>query len=239
VNRPLIGITATLRPHPETGNPYFMAYAPNVQAVERAGGLPVLIPAGLTADVLRAIYERVDGILLPGGGDIDPARYGAQPHSKTANIIPERDDTEIAIVQWAIRDDRPILGICRGHQVINVALGGTLIQDIPALISDEIRHDTVNERTMRPHAVRIDPASRLAAILGAHEIEVNSLHHQAIDRAAPGLQITAYAPDGVVEAAEIPGKRFALSVQWHPEDLAPDDGAMQRLFNALVETAAH
>lgn len=236
---PLIGITTTFRTVESTGHTSFATYAPNITAVEKAGGVPILIPVGLQEETLRAIYDRLDGVLLPGGGDIDPANYGQARHEKTANIDVLRDNTEITLARWAAAEDRPVLGICRGHQVFNVALGGSLIQDIPDAVGTLLLHDTgtTQPRGTRPHSVRIDPASRLAHVIGQTEVQVNSLHHQAIERAASDLCITAYAADGVIEAAEIPDRRFALTVQWHPEDLAPEDPTMQRLFDAFVDSA--
>lgn len=188
---------------------------------------------------LRAIYDRLDGVLLPGGGDVDPVRYGCTPHPATKNIDDSRDTLELTIARWAVDDDLPVFGICRGHQVLNVALGGTLVQDIPSEIGVSAnRHDTNGEpRTVRAHQVRIEANSRLATVLGQLRLEVNSLHHQAVDRLAPGLVATAWADDGVIEALESPAKRFVLGVQWHPEDLVEDDETMQRLFKAFIDAA--
>lgn len=237
--QPLIGVTTTFRKVEQTGHTSFATYAPNIAAIEKAGGLPILIPVGLQQQTLHAIYAHLDGLLLPGGGDIDPVHYGHTPHEKTSKIDVLRDATEIALARWAAQDDLPVLGICRGHQVMNVALGGTLIQDIPDITGSSLTHDTgeAQPRSTRPHTVSVDPNSRLAQIMGATTLHVNSLHHQAIETPAPALCITAYAPDGIVEAAEIPERHFALTIQWHPEDLAPHDEAMQRLFNAFVDAA--
>jgi len=156
----------------------------------------------------------------------------------TDSIDDARDHVEVELTRWAVGDDIPVFGICRGHQVVNVALGGTLIQDVPSLIGTDITHNTTVSRISRPHEVNIDPSSRLANILGTTIIAVNSLHHQSVAVAAPDTCVTAYSPDGVVEALEMPHKKFVLSVQWHPEDLYRDDPAMKRLFKAFVEAAA-
>lgn len=239
MNRPLIGITSSLRVDELNGNVYYSAYGPNALAIERAGGLPVILPCDLQLDTLRGLYERVDGVLLPGGGDINPAQYGAAPHPTTDLIIDQRDLAEIAVARWAVEDDRPLLGICRGHQVLNVALGGTLLQDIPSLKRTNLVHDFPrNQRSRIAHSVTIDPSSKLAQVLGVNQVEVNSLHHQAVESLAPDLCATAQAPDGIIEASEIPDKRFTLSVQWHPEDMMTvNDEAADRLFKAFVAAA--
>jgi putative glutamine amidotransferase len=235
--QPLIGITSASTKADSLS--YHRAYAANAFAVAQAGGLPVYVPCGLDVETLHAIYDRLDGVLLPGGGDVDPVHYGREPHPATQNIDDPRDALELTIARWAVDDDMPVFGICRGHQVLNVALGGTLVQDIPSEIGASAhRHDTNGEpRTTRAHTVRIEVSSRLAALVGQLQLEVNSLHHQAVDRLAPGLVATAWADDGVIEAVEAPAKRFVLGVQWHPEDLVDDDEAMRRLFKAFIDAA--
>lgn len=233
--QPLIGITTGLRSR--AGSLYHQAYAPNVFAVERAGGLPVLIPAGLQPDSLRAIYERLDGVLIPGGGDISPARYGAPAHPATANVDDARDELEIAVARWAAAEGCPLLGICRGHQLVHVALGGTLIQDIGTELAEALHHDnSVEYPRALSHAISAAPDSRLVALLQDTNPMVNSRHHQAVSRPAPDLRVVAHAPDNVIEASELPDHPFFLAVQWHPEDLV-DDPAMLRLFKGLVEAA--
>jgi putative glutamine amidotransferase len=237
MTRPLIGITSAYVQM--DGRPYNRMYAPNARAIAAAGGLPVFIPTHLDDDTLHALYEQLDAVLLPGGPDVDPAVYGRERHPLTIHIDDPRDQLELRIARWAVAEDIPVLGICRGHQVLNVALGGTLVQDIPSEVQTSMVHDQPNglPRSQRLHSVRIAPESRLAAILGANEVQVNSLHHQAVDTPAPGVIITATAPDGVAEALEMPGKPFVLSVQWHPEDLYTEDDSMRRLFVAFVEAA--
>lgn len=235
--RPLIGITSqTFTNH--NGWVYDLAYTLNSRAVELAGGLPVLVPCGLAAETLRGIYERLDAVLLPGGGDVDPNRYDESPHPTTAQVDPARDDTEMTIARWAVEDDRPVLGICRGLQVMNVALGGSLIQDIPSLVRAEL-HPTPDfslPRNRIAHQVRVEADSRLASILGATALAVNSMHHQCVSRPAAAARVVAHSPDGIVEALEVPDKHFVLAVQWHPEDM-PDDVHTQRLFRAFVSAA--
>jgi putative glutamine amidotransferase len=209
-----------------------------VRAVERAGGLPVIVPLGLQPAVLHALLARLDGVLLAGGGDIDPMRYGAGPHPALAGVNAERDEAELSLARWAAAEARPLLGICRGAQVFNVALGGTLYRDIA-------EHPGAQRHTyypglpydLRPHPVKIDEDSHLARAIGSPIITVNSLHHQACRQLAPGLRAVAHAPDGLIEAVELPSHPFALAVQWHPECL-PDAPEMQRLFEAFVAAAS-
>lgn len=215
-------------------------YAKNITALERAGGIPVVIPCNLASETLRLLYERVDGVLLPGGGDVDPAQYGAEMHPTTNSIDPDRDQTEITVARWAVAENMPIMGICRGHQVFNVALGGTLIQDIPSVIEPSLVHDSEPSvpRNLLAHSVRVEAESCLAGILNDTQPMVNSIHHQAVEKLAPNVRATAYSPDGVVEALEVPEHPFALTVQWHPEDLVDDSQSMLDLFRAFVAAAA-
>ncbi|MCS6837040.1 MAG: gamma-glutamyl-gamma-aminobutyrate hydrolase family protein [Anaerolineae bacterium] len=237
--RPLIGITTHRHISEETGWEYDMNYAQNARAIEAAGGLPVLIPAALSQDTLRALYERLDGLMLPGGGDVDPVHYQQEAHPTVNRIDEDRDRTEMTLTRWAVADDLPLFGICRGVQVMNVALGGTLVQDIPSQVQTDLKHDIPNDqpRSTRLHEVVINEGSRLARILGTTRTEVNSLHHQAVGAIAPSAQATAHAPDGVIEALELPDKYFVLAVQWHPEDMIDDNEAMRRIFVEFVEAA--
>lgn len=239
--RPLIGISCSQAII--DGKPYHRSYARNAEAIAVAGGLPVYVPTGLDEPTLRELYERLDAVLLPGGPDVDPAEYGEQTRTDTVQIDAPRDVLELALARWAVADDRPLFGICRGHQVLNVALGGTLVQDIPSQVNTTCVHTIADAmpRNTRLHAVEIAPDSRLASILGMTHFEVNSIHHQSVAEAAPHARITAYAPDGVSEALELPDRRFALSVQWHPEDLVGESdevgAAMRSLFTAFVDAA--
>ncbi|MFO7323324.1 MAG: gamma-glutamyl-gamma-aminobutyrate hydrolase family protein [Chloroflexota bacterium] len=236
--QPLIGIT-TASVTDERGLTYNRAYTAISRAVAEVGGLPVLIPTGLEESALRALYERLDGVLLPGGPDIDPSFYGEEPHP-TTKVDRPRDDIEVPLARWSVEDDVPLFGICRGHQVINVALGGSLIQDIPSLVDGPVLPHDIRDgqpRNQPAHEVMVEPGSRLASILGETRVAVNSLHHQAVSTIAPPLVVTATSPDGLVEATEMPDRRFVLTVQWHPEDLYETDAAMLRLFREFVEAA--
>ena len=236
--RPLIGVTAYTRNYIEKGWDYDVSYAQNSIAVAKAGGLPVLIPATVNLETLRAIYERLDGVLLPGGGDIDPTIYHADKHETTAGIDDDRDRTEIALTRWAMEDDMPAFGICRGIQVMNVALGGTLIQDVPSLVETQLVHDIPSSepRSTILHSVTLNDDSKLAEIIGQSQVNVNSLHHQSVEIPAPAVRVTGYAPDGVIEAIEVPNKQFIMAVQWHPEDMI-DDTRMLNIFTAFVDAA--
>ena len=209
-----------------------------VRAVEKAGGLPVVVPLGLEAASLRRLFARLDGVLLAGGGDVDPARYGAAPHPLAAGVDAQRDEVELSLARWAADDGKPLFGICRGAQVLNVALGGTLYGDIAEHPGAE-RHTYYPglPYDLRPHAIKIEEDSRLARVIGQPIVTVNSLHHQAIAQLAPALRAVARAPDGMIEAVELPEHPFALAVQWHPECL-PEAPEMQRLFEAFVVAAS-
>ncbi len=207
-------------------------------AVIRAGGEPVLIPPDLDADALRERYAALDGLILSGGGDVDPACYAAASTPAVDGVDPSRDRTEIALARWALAEQKPLLGICRGLQLLNVACGGTLYRDMnesPATLPHALYPDLPFD--LLAHEVTVAPASRLAAIVGVAPFGVNSLHHQACATVAPTLRAVAHAPDGTVEAVEAPDQRFALAVQWHPEALpaAPESSA---LFSALVAASA-
>lgn len=204
-------------------------------AVLRAGGRPVLLAPvddqGLVAEQL----DGLDGLLLTGGRDYDPAFYGQEPHPKTRLLPPRRVAYDLALATAALGRGMPTLGVCGGAQLVNIALGGTLIQHIPSQVPGAVRHARApGGRTL--HTVNVEADSRLAGIVGPGELETNSSHHQAIDEAAAGLRIVARASDGVVEAAEGTGEPFLLAVQWHPERLLerPRHAA---LFRALVDAA--
>lgn len=238
--RPLIGITCgRFFDDPNRARcGQNMAY---INAVALAGGAPLLIPLVADELSLRVIFETLDGFLLTGGVDIAPARYGQAPHPNLGAVDELRDEVEIILARWAAAADLPTLGICRGIQTLNVALGGTLYQDIPTQIPGALTHpyQSGNPRDHIAHTVEIAPHSHLGALLPAvgEPVEVNSMHHQAVRDLAPGMVITALAPDGVIEAVENPDKRFALAVQWHPEEMVERHPQMRALFSGLVAAA--
>lgn len=208
-----------------------------VRGVERAGGLPVFIPLGLPEATLHALYQRLDGLLFSGVGDVDPTLYNAAPDRRAVGVDAERDRTEVGLMRWAVSEHRPLFGICRGARVLNVALGGTLYLDLSEH-SGALKHDYdgATEFALRPHAIQVEEDSRLARLVHPPVIMMNSLHHQAVREVAPGLTVTARAPDGVVEALEVAQHPFGLAVQWHPECL-PEAAEMRSLFEGLVQAA--
>lgn len=231
---PLIGITTNPTSAPDRDSLDTLLQG-IVRGVEAAGGLPVLIPLDLAPDTLRGLYERLDGVLLPGGGDIDPAHYGAEISATVDGVDADRDRVELTLARWVATEGKPLFGICRGLQTLNVALGGTLYQDTTEH-ADAERHTYYPglPYDLRPHAIRIAGDSLLAGIVGSEQLRVNSLHHQAVRDVAPGLRVVARAPDGLVEALEVAGHPFALAVQWHPEALL-DTPEMRALFEAFVK----
>ncbi len=229
-DRPLIGLTTYVESARHGVWDEMSALLPMtyVSAVVRSGGAPILLPPS-AADP-HEVLDAVAALVLTGGADVDPARYGAPPHPSTDRPRTERDRWESALCLAAIEMDLPVLAICRGLQVMNVALGGTLHQHLPDVTGSD-RHRAVPGR-MTPNTVEIESGSALASILGPAEA-VMCHHHQGVDRVGKGLEVVARAPDGTVEGVEIPGHRFTLGVQWHPESNDADD----RLFESLVEAA--
>jgi len=211
-----------------------------IDAVLAAGGLPVLIPLSVQGDDLRELYGHLAGVVLPGGGDLEPALYQAPQHPTTNGIDPDRDQAEIWLARQALADQKPLLGICRGLQVLNVAAGGSLIQDLPSEKPEALPHYfryPAFPLDYPAHNVQVEEESLLARVVGAPIVEVNSRHHQAMQAVAPGLAVVGRAPDGVIEAVESPTHPFALAVQWHPENLQAQPG-MRALFEHFVAEAA-
>jgi putative glutamine amidotransferase len=233
---PLIGITIPPKTAPDRAELDSLLEA-ILRGVEKAGGLPLLIPFGLAEGTLRELYTRLDGLLVSGGGDIDPAHYGAEMVANIDGVDAERDRTEMTLVRWMSQDDKPFFGICRGAQVLNVALGGTLYRDVSEHTGAS-RHSFYPDLPydLRPHEIKIEEDSLLAKAIGQPIVTVNSLHHQAVKDLAPGLRVVALAPDGIIEAIELPQRPFVLGVQWHPECL-PDAPEMVRLFEAFVQAS--
>lgn len=239
--RPLIGVpTGREKSQRFYGLPLYIMNQTYIRILENLGALPVMIPLQMTEATLRGIFERLDGVFLPGGEDIDPSHYGADRHPQLGATDKERDRTELLVTQWAVATGMPLLGVCRGLQMINVACGGTLYQDLHAECPALQKHDYTPptfERYRISHTVTIEADSRLARSLGTVH-EVNSMHHQGINQLGAGLRIVARAEDGLPEAIELPLLPFIVGVQWHPEELATTDQHSTNLFYDFVEAAA-
>lgn len=205
-----------------------------------AGAVPVSIPLGLPNETLLHLLSRLDGVLFSGGGDIDPARYGSAHHPQVNYVDNDRDRVEVSLVDQALERGLPILGICRGLQVINVALGGTLYEDLGEQLPGSIQHNNFKGRPRDhlAHTVEVEPGSALSTVMGSTSEQVNSLHHQGIRQLAGSLHPSAWAPDGVIEAVELPAYPFLLAVQWHPEWLQAYP-PMRALFKAFIDAASH
>jgi Predicted glutamine amidotransferases len=234
---PLIGITTNPNT-PKTGLAYDKLAQNYCQAIQTAGGIPVMLPSTLSHEDIRQLRSRLDGILLSGGGDIAATRYQESEDVLCDTVSFDRDEVEFALVHLAVETNWPLLGICRGLQVINAALGGTLYTDLPTQYASTLVHSTADElgRDYAAHEVTISQGTRLAGILGESQLRVNSFHHQAVKRIAEGLKVAAHASDGLVEGLENPELHFFLGVQWHPECL-PNEAAQRALFSAFTQAA--
>ncbi|MCL2547776.1 MAG: gamma-glutamyl-gamma-aminobutyrate hydrolase family protein [Symbiobacteriaceae bacterium] len=206
-----------------------------VESLKKAGGIPVLLPH--IPDDAETLAEKMDGLLISGGPDLDPAYYGENPWPKLGSICPERDESEIALLKAFLKTGKPILGICRGEQALNVVLGGTIYQDLATQYPDAglIKHAQEGPRWYTSHQASIVPGSRLHSIFSELDIRVNSFHHQGVKDLGKGLVVAARAADGVIEAYEMPDHRFCVGVQWHPECMFELASRSDKLFSALVE----
>jgi putative glutamine amidotransferase len=244
-SRPIIGVpTQTLEEIPGELPRCWVMSQQYVRVLVAAGAVPWIIPL-LRGDpgTLRAIYERLDGVFLPGGVDLHPSAYQEAPTDLCGRTDPDRDEIELTLTRWAMEDRKPLLAVCRGVQVMNVAAGGSVHQDLAAQVPGSIKHDywpnqAGNTRDRLVHEVTIPPDTRLGRLLQTPTLRVNSMHHQGINRVAEGLRPNAFAPDGLIEGLESPNGHWLLGVQWHPEALAESDPAMGRLFGAFIEAAA-
>ncbi len=238
--RPIIGLTAYRKASAQTPPAPLVALPSSyIDAVIEAGGIPLLIPVGLDEAAVGDVLARLDGLLLPGGGDIAGDYYHSEHPDFIFDVDPDRDRVEYYLTREAVARRLPLLAICRGHQMLNVALGGTLYEDVLQGMPGAIKHDFFGlfPRNHQAHEVILEPGSRLATALGHQVACVNSLHHQGIRDLAPGLSAAAHAPDGLIEAVEVDDHPYALGVQWHPENLYVDNPDMLALFRGLVEAA--
>ena len=232
--RPLVAVTATTRSESAAEPRRVRLNAAYVDAIARAGGIPYVAPV-MDPSLIDDVLSPAAALVVTGGEDVDPALFGESPRPGLGRVVRDLDEWEIALVRRARQRGIPVLGVCRGIQVLNVALGGTLIQDIARERPGALDHQQAEERSSRTHAVACVSGSRLAGLVGDAPT-VNSMHHQAIALAAPGLRVTATAPDGIIEGVEWAGTEWwAVGVQWHPEEL---DGRDAALFAAVVEAAA-
>ena len=243
--RPLIAIS-TGRTHVDNGPisayPLTSVGEDYPRAVLAAGGTPVLLALhdpDVHPGVAAQQLEHADGLLLTGGPDVSPLTYGEQPHARLGATIPERDRFELELIAEARRRELPVLAICRGIQILNVAYGGTLHQDLRSELPGAIQHEQASARQVPSHHVEVAPGSRLADVLGSSAaIAVTSFHHQAVKRLGEGLTVVATAPDGLVEAVEAVDHPWILAVQWHPEMSHPVDPAAMRVFAGFVARCA-
>jgi putative glutamine amidotransferase len=214
-----------------------------IRVLVQSGALPWMIPlVADDPDTLRGIYDELDGVFLPGGADIDPANYGEDRHPRCDTSDPPRDAVELMLVRWAMADRKPVLGVCRGLQIVNLATGGTLYQDIAEQMPGAIKHDYFPfggryGRDYLAHEVTVEPRSRLSEIYGDGALKVNSMHHQGVRRLGERLAATAVAPDGLVEGLESVDGSYLVAVQWHPEVLVDNSPPTRRLFESFIEAA--
>src|SRR5438067_12356925 len=232
MHKPLIGIGSDVVQKPGERDRAFV-YTTYIESLKRAGAVPVLIPP--QPENAADLAETLDGILLAGGDDCDPAEYGEEKHPTCETMDPRRQKNDLGLAKLGRERGIPTLGICLGIQMMNVAAGGTLIQDIGSTVGTDIDHASEPSDRHR-HDVHIDLSTKLRSILGDQELNVNSSHHQAIGRVAEGLRVTAKAPDGIVEGLEDPSHPFYVGVQWHPEDM-PGEMSASAIFGAFVDAA--
>ncbi|MDX6518241.1 MAG: putative glutamine amidotransferase [Gaiellaceae bacterium] len=229
MSRPIVGVTSYVEQARFGAWDVPAALIPlsYVQAIERAGGRALVVPP--TEDGVEETLDALDGLLLSGGSDLDPSLYGEDAHPETRNVRPERDLAEMALLRAALARDLPVLAVCRGSQVLNVARGGNLVQHLPETLGTEAHRE--NPGVFSDHGVEVEPDSRLGGIVGT-SVDVKSHHHQGYGELGDGLRVVARAEDGTIEAVEDPGRRFAVGVLWHPEE-----GEDASLFEALVAEA--
>ena len=233
-----VAVTASIRPDGDTSR--VRLTAAYVTALERAGLIPLIVPPLSSAAAAASVLNSVAGLVLTGGEDVDPARYGEKRHEKVRSVNVARDATEAALIEEARDRGMPVLAICRGIQILNVALGGTLVQDIPSQCQTRIDHDDEGARTTRTHDVDIEPDSLIARAVGAEHVSVNSFHHQSVKRVAEGMRVTARSPDGVIEGIESTNKDWwVMGIQWHPEEMTDSAEPWDRgLFKAFAQQLA-
>ena len=234
--RPLIGIPCQADYREGSGRPIYGNNRTYIHAVEQGGGVPVLIPMLHDIHLLDALLMRLDGLLLSGGVDIDPCNYSEEANPHLGEVDRRLDELEMFVAQWALRERLPVLGICRGIQLLNVALGGSLYQDLNTQYPESMIHCRRElPRNTLIHSVHIEEGSQVEKIFGTNEIWINSLHHQAVKELGRGVRISGRAEDGVAELLEVPEYPFVIGIQGHPEELYTAEAACEKLFVAFVE----
>lgn len=233
-----VAVTAGIRPDGNTSR--VRLTAAYVTALESAGLIPLIVPPLSSPDTASAVLDSVAGLVLTGGEDVDPARYGEKRHEKVRSVSAARDATEAALIKEARERGTPVLAICRGIQILNVALGGTLVQDIPSQCETDIVHDEESARDSRTHEISVEPGSLIARAIGTEHCTVNSFHHQSVKRVADGMRVTARSPDGIIEGLESTDENWwVMAVQWHPEEMTdsaePWDQGLFKAFARKLE----
>ncbi|MDO4267785.1 MAG: gamma-glutamyl-gamma-aminobutyrate hydrolase family protein [Eubacteriales bacterium] len=233
--KPIIALTPYF--NTERDEPYMRPAF--LKAVRHAGGIPVILPLDLTGEELEQLLEGCHGVLFTGGPDVHPFFFGEETQAHCGNVCLRRDEMEFALLKLAMAAKKPVLGVCRGVQVLNIGLGGDIYQDIPSQFKEDfpIAHTQPFGYDIPSHTVKVRPDTLLARIARCEVLKVNSMHHQAVRKTAPGLTASGHAPGGLVEAVEMPDYPFFLGVQWHPEYLWEKDPAASRLFEAFVDAA--
>lgn len=231
MDKPFIGIL----PHLNTEKMDYLVRSGYLDAVMETGGIPIMFPPTLDGDTVRQLTHICSGFIFAGGQDVAPALYGEAPLPECGETLPDRDKAEGMVLEIALHENKPILGICRGEQFINVYLGGTLYQDIPSQIGSELTHNQPSAEGEPIHEVVIEHDSPLFSLLERERLPVNSYHHQAIKSLAPDLKVMARATDGLIESFYMPEKRFLWAVQWHPELTFYSDENGQKLFAAFMQ----
>lgn len=234
--RPLIGINMGIPDAEATGSTPLQVQSTFIDSVVKAGGMPVIIPPVLSEELMARYLDLVAGFVFTGGPDLDPVRYGQERHEKMLPVNPRREEFDIAFMARALRTGKPVVAICLGMQELCVLCGGTLVQDLPSLRPGPIDHKPDMPSSHLTHPVEIEPGTLLASLTGGGSFPANSIHHQSVDSPGGGAIVSARAPDGVVEAIELPGHPFALGIQWHPEALFHEPTHLA-IFEGLVRAA--
>ena len=234
--KPIIGINANF-PRGENDGPVVSVRANYVDAVTSAGGVPVVLPAITDPDAVAAQVSQCDGFIFTGGADIDPSRFGEKQHPTTNRLPGRREEYDFALIREVMVARKPFLAVCLGCQEVNVALGGTLIQDVHSETSTTIRHSVKQIPYLARHAVRLEPDSLFARLTGMETLDTNSAHHQSVREPGTGVRVTAVAADGIIEGFEVEGYPFGLAVQWHPEYLV-DEAPHLAIIRGLVDAAS-